>query len=72
MSYGKLTVRMRVHDLDRDGLRWVTLLSRHTIGQEEATEHARKWLRLNLSRPQLERINVVWQENPVTIKIDKE
>ena len=72
MSYGKLTVRMRVHDLDRDGLRWATLLSRHTISQEEATEHARKWIRLNLSRDQLQRIQIAWQENPVLIKTDKE
>lgn len=72
MSYGKMTVRMRVHDLDRDGLRWVTLLSRHTIGQEEATGHARKWIRLNLSRDQLERIQIIWQEDPVVIKKNEE
>ena len=72
MSYGKLTVRMRVHDIDRDGLRWATLLTRHTISQEEATEHARKWIRLNLSRDQLLRINIVWQADPVLIPINKE
>ena len=70
MSYGKLAVRMRVHDLDRDGLRWATLLTRHTISQEEATEHARKWIRLNLSKDQLRCIHIVWQENPVEIDVE--
>ena len=72
MSYGKLNVRMRVHEPNRNGSRWINLLTCHSVTQEQGTEYARKWIRLNLSRDQLERITIVWQADPVLIPINKE